>query len=110
MISRHPRTIAVAPIALLMNSAMPRLMARAHTALVLCHETPPIRGFAPNIPTAVWVPEEEERRLASMDAGGVDILPGVGVEDLTWDLLAALPLAHVVATWGQCQAVEAAVE
>lgn len=100
----------MAPTALLINSVMPRLRARAHTALVLCHETPPIPEFAPNIPMAVWVPEEEERRLASMDAVGVDILPAVVVEDLTWDLLAALPLAHVVATWGQRQAVEAAVE
>lgn len=64
---------------------------------------------------AVWVLEEEARRLASMDAGGVDILPGVDavdavdVEDLTWDLLAAL-LAPGVATWGQIQAVEVAVE
>jgi hypothetical protein len=93
-----------------MNSVMPRLRARAHTALVLCHEIPPIREFAPNIPMAVWVPGEEEGRLASMDAGGVDILPGVRVEDLTWDLLAALPPVHVVATWGQFQAVEVAVE
>ena len=100
----------MAPIALLTNSAMRRLRGWAHTARVLCHEIPPIHEFVPNLPMAVWAPEEEERLLASMDAGGVDILPGVGVEDLTWDLPVAHPLAHVVAIWDQCQDVEAVVE
>lgn len=93
-----------------MNLPTSRLRGRARTVLVQCHGIPPIRAFVPNIQMVAWAPEEEECRLASTDAGGVDIPPEVDAEDLTWDLLAVLPPAPGVDTWGQCQAVEGAVE
>ena len=93
-----------------MNLPTSRLRDRVRTVLVQCHGIPPIRAFVPNIPTVVWALEEEERHLASTDAGGVDIPPVVDAEDLTWDLLAVLPPAPGVDTWGQCQVVEVAVE
>lgn len=93
-----------------MNLPTSRLRDRAHTVLVQCHGILLIRAFVPNIPMVVWALEEEERRLASTDAGGVDIPPEVDAEDLTWDLLAVLPPAPGVDTWDQYQAVEDAVE
>lgn len=93
-----------------MNLPISHLRDRARTVLHQCHGTTLIRESAPNTPMVVWVLEEEERRLASMDAGGVDIHLVVDAEDHTWDLHVALPLAPGVATRGQCQAVEVVVE
>jgi hypothetical protein len=110
-IFQHPLIIVALPIAARkMNLATFRLRAQVRTVLVQCHGTPPIHGFVPNIPMAAWVLEEGDRHLASMDAVGVDILPGVDVGGLTWDLPAALPMVPGVATWVQRQAVEVAVE
>lgn len=93
-----------------MNLPTSRLRDRAHMVLVQYHGIPPIRAFVLNILMVVWALGEEERRLASTDAGEVDILLEVDAEDLTWALLAVLPPAPGVATWGQCQVVEVAVE